>query len=202
MRDALERLVRQPSTVLPRERLTTRLPDGRPLGLALRLDPTGHDRADGQPGVDVAGDFVWAADANRVIDLACAPLRIPDPATDEVLDDDDAARAHDLQTIGAALTGGPPSGIWPPTSWTSCGTAPSRPPPRPGPTGSTPPTSAPPSWPPNTSAPPTSGTPRPRLSGSGRSNRAASGRTAAGWRCNEIGVSPPGPCVEAGAGWG
>ncbi|MPZ29319.1 MAG: hypothetical protein GEV12_23755, partial [Micromonosporaceae bacterium] len=80
LRDALERLVRQPSAVLPRERLTMRLPDGRPLGLALRLDPTGQDRADGKPGVDVAGDFVWAADANRVIDLACAPLRTPDPA--------------------------------------------------------------------------------------------------------------------------
>ncbi|MPZ29311.1 MAG: hypothetical protein GEV12_23715 [Micromonosporaceae bacterium] len=107
LRDALERLVRQPSSALPRERLTMRLPVGRPLGLALRLDPAGpddRDRIDDRPAVDVAGDFVWAADANRVIDLATAPLRTPDPAADEVLDDD-TARTHDLQTIGAALAG-------------------------------------------------------------------------------------------------
>ncbi|MPZ29119.1 MAG: hypothetical protein GEV12_22670 [Micromonosporaceae bacterium] len=107
LRDALERLVRQPFSALPRERLTMLLPDGRPLGLALRLDPAGpdgRDRIDDRPAVDVAGDFVWAADANRVIDLAPAPLRTPDPAADEVLDDA-TARVHDLQTIGTALAG-------------------------------------------------------------------------------------------------
>jgi hypothetical protein len=100
LRDALDRVARSdPPSGAALARLDVRLPDGRPLRVAVRLtdagtirDPDGTYRgSEGVAYVDVSGDFDTHVAARQVIDAATRPYHEV-PASEQAAAELDAAR--------------------------------------------------------------------------------------------------------------
>lgn len=107
LRDALDRIARLEPAAAATAQLELRLPDGRPVRLAVRLTDAVTIRAPhGAPGsangmayADVSGDFAEHVAARRVIDATTRPY-LDAPRSDEVAATRDAAR------VDRALDGG------------------------------------------------------------------------------------------------
>ena len=99
LRDALDRIARLDPSAAATAQLGQRLPDGRPLRLAVQLTDAGAIRdphrayasSDGVAYADVSGDFTTHVAARRVIDAATHPY-LDVPRSDEVAATRDAAR--------------------------------------------------------------------------------------------------------------
>lgn len=95
LRDALDRIARLEPAAAASAQLELRLPDGRPLRLAVRLTDAGTIRDDvsshGEAYVDVSGDFAVHVAARRVIDAATRQY-LDVPRSEHVAGTFDAAR--------------------------------------------------------------------------------------------------------------
>ncbi|CAN5901808.1 hypothetical protein BH23ACT10_BH23ACT10_30130 [soil metagenome] len=99
LRDALDRIARLEPAAAPIAQVELRLPDGRPLRLAIGLTDPGSNRdphgvrvsSDGIPYADVSGDFSAHVAARRVIDTATRPY-LDVPRSEQVAAARDAAR--------------------------------------------------------------------------------------------------------------